>query len=520
MAYLLNVHIADSVPLPVTVGAIALPAGASTAALQLPNNHQVTVSNLPALQAVSAAALPLPTGAATAALQLPNNHQVAVSNLPATQPVSAVALPLPTGAATSALQLPNNHQVTVSNFPASTAVTLPGVASDAFSRLRVSDPVTLLAVQQQYDNNPLLMEGGASGAGVAPTFNSAIRISSLSAAGAGTSFLQSYQYSAYQPGKSQLIAVTFVIGAGVAGVTKDNGYFDSSNGVFFRQNGVTNLQMILRSSTSGAPVDTAIAQASWNMDRLDGTGSSGFTLDVTKAQIWFCDLQFLGMGRVRTGFDIDGVFVVAHEFRNANVLTVPYMQSASLPVQALLTSAGNAASMQFKCCTVISEGGYQLTANVAASTPSISITAASGARTHAISVRPKLLFNALTNRASVVLESFELLVTGNSPVYWELCIGAALSAITWANTNTLFSGVEHTTAATFTNLTNGLVIQSGYVPATSQTKGSIEVQLPIQFPLTLDRAGANRNLGTLTLLVTGLGGASACQASMVLYEVR
>ncbi len=93
-------------------------------------------------------------------------------------------------------------------------------------------------------------------------------------------------------------------------------------------------------------------------------------------------------------------------------------------------------------------------------------------------------------------------------------------AITWADTNTTFSGVEHTTAATFTNLTNGLVIQSGYVPATSQTKGSIEVQLPIQFPLTLDRAGANRNLGTLTLLVTGLGGASACNASMVLYEVR
>lgn len=46
----------------------------------------------------------LPTGAATAAKQLPDNHQVTVSNFPSTQPVSAASLPLPTGAATGAKQ--------------------------------------------------------------------------------------------------------------------------------------------------------------------------------------------------------------------------------------------------------------------------------------------------------------------------------------------------------------------------------------------------------------------------------
>lgn len=102
---------------PVSAASLPLPAGAATAALQLPDNHQVTVSNFPATQPVSAASLPLPTGAATAALQLPDNHQVTVSNFPATQAVSAASLPLPTGAATAALQLPDNHQVAVSNFP-------------------------------------------------------------------------------------------------------------------------------------------------------------------------------------------------------------------------------------------------------------------------------------------------------------------------------------------------------------------------------------------------------------------
>jgi hypothetical protein len=120
-----------SVPtLPVSASSLPLPTGAATAANQLPNNHQVTVSN--ASIAVTAAALPLPTGAATAALQLPNNHQVTVSN--ASIAVTAAALPLPSGAATAALQLPNNHQVTVSNASiAVTAASLPlptGAASE------------------------------------------------------------------------------------------------------------------------------------------------------------------------------------------------------------------------------------------------------------------------------------------------------------------------------------------------------------------------------------------------------
>lgn len=87
----------------------------------------VSIDNFPASQTVDGAVSVdnFPTDYATAAKQLPDNHQVTVSNqitqptTPAdTQPVSAASLPLPTGAATAAKQLPNNHDVTVSNFPA------------------------------------------------------------------------------------------------------------------------------------------------------------------------------------------------------------------------------------------------------------------------------------------------------------------------------------------------------------------------------------------------------------------
>jgi hypothetical protein len=103
-----------------------LPAGANAIG-------SVSVSNLPTTQPVSAAALPLPSGAATdasvqavkTALGTPLQQtggsvavtsmpplpagsnaigQVSVSNLPATQPVSAASWPLPSGAATASAQ--------------------------------------------------------------------------------------------------------------------------------------------------------------------------------------------------------------------------------------------------------------------------------------------------------------------------------------------------------------------------------------------------------------------------------
>ncbi len=63
------------------------------------------------------------------------------------------------------------------------------------------------------------------------------------------------------------------------------------------------------------------------------------------------------MGRVRVGFDIDGVIYYAHQFLNANNLSVPYMQSATLPIRMVVTStsSGSTKTSYFKCATVQSE---------------------------------------------------------------------------------------------------------------------------------------------------------------------
>ncbi len=144
------------------------------------------------------------------------------------------------------------------------------------------------------------MESGATGTGQAVAYSANTRMAALTVnAGTGTCFMQSWEYIPYQPGKGQFHASTFVFGAGVANVTVDVGSFDLANGVFCRQNGIYGLQFVKRSSTSGSAVDTVVSRVDWNIDKLDGTGPSGLTIDETKCQILIIDYQFLGMGRVR-----------------------------------------------------------------------------------------------------------------------------------------------------------------------------------------------------------------------------
>ena len=407
---------------------------------------------------------------------------------------------------------------------------------DAFNRLRVSDPVTLWAVQSQYNTNRLMMEVGSTGTGTsAPTHSADTRLVALATtAGTGTVFFQSYEYVPYEPGKSQLGKYTGVIGAGVAGAVVEFGSFDASNGVFLRQNGATNLQLVLRSKTSGSVVDEVINQADWNIDglniALNGKNPSGQTLDITKDIILVMDLQFLGMGRVRFYFDLEGILYEIHHFEAANTKTVPYMQTASLPVQMLITTTATAGAKTsyFKCASVESEGGISQTDGFPFSTPEAVETAASGARTHLISIRPKTTLNSITNRERFSLNGISMIVTGANSVYWELVIGATIAASTWADVNTTYSGFEYTSVrGAFTNLTSGLVIASGHV-AGAGTGGTSPSVTPIiippivssKYPITLDRAGAVRTLGTLSLLVSGISGTSATRTSIGFTEVR
>jgi hypothetical protein len=77
-----------------------------------------------------------------------------------------------------------------------------------------------------------------------------------------------------------------------------------------------------------------IPQSSFNIDRLDGTGASGFNLDITKIQMWMLDYSWYGAGAIRFGVkNARGEFIFAHRIAHANSLTEAFMRSGNMPAR-------------------------------------------------------------------------------------------------------------------------------------------------------------------------------------------
>lgn len=392
---------------------------------------------------------------------------------------------------------------------------------DAFSRLRISNPLTLFSSQFTYSLNPLLLEQITNGTGATITHDTTNRCALMtfsSTPTGGKAYMQTFEYLPYQPSKSQLTLITFNMNGGVANTLKFAGLSDGVNGFEFRLNGTTKEFAIYSGSSVG---NQTIAQSSWNLDKLDGTGPSGLTLDVTKTQILIIDFQALYVGRVRMGFDIGGKIIYAHQFTHANLVASPYIQTANLPARCGMTCTGTVSTtMNFICCAVVSEGGtedvnlFGYSFQQASGTVSVSDTVF----THLISLRPKTTFNGITNRMRVAYIDTEIFNNGNQPVYWQLVIGQAITSPTWADVNTTYSGVEY--ASGTASGSPAIVIDGGWAASSGGAKGVVNTTVASRYPITLDAAGAVRSLGTISIIAKSVSGAQNCLASIKFREIR
>jgi hypothetical protein len=341
-------------------------------------------------------------------------------------------------------------------------ISIGGTNTDAFGRLRVSQPYTLFDSQNRYaaDNQ---FDVATTGTGTTSFLSNEAAVKmEVTGAGVGSVLRQSYRSFPYQPGKGLLVLATFVMDSSMSlNLTQRVGYYNDQNGVFFqRVDGV--YSFVLRSYVTGSVSNVrTVNQEDWNGDKLDGTGDSGYTLDPSKAQILWMDFEWLGVGSVRCGFIINGQYIVCHTFNNANEITNVYMTTAILPVryEIVTTTAAVAASMKAICCSVISEGGFEQTSidHVARRTtvlgtigstflPVVSIRLASG-RTGAV---------VLPNRVQV-------LPTTNQNYEVALIKNPTLTAASWTAVPT-DSNVEFDVAATAT--TGGSIVQTDYVTST------------------------------------------------------
>lgn len=253
------------------------------------------------------------------------------------------------------IALASGQQVAIDNID----VNIPPNLIDAFSRLRVSNPVIQTSINQSSPlRNLMLTEGQVSGSGTSSSFSLA-RASTTLTVGTTTGLrrLRSTISGLYQPGKSLLILFTFVLGTGQANVKKRVGYFDPNDGIFLQQNGTT-LEWVKRSSVSGTVVETAIAQSNWNSDKFNGTGE-GYTFDATKTHIGFISVEWLGVGNVACGFVYNQKPVVAHSFSHPNIGSSVYMRTANLFLNFEIertVAGGTSESFEAICGSVINEG--------------------------------------------------------------------------------------------------------------------------------------------------------------------
>lgn len=388
-------------------------------------------------------------------------------------------------------------------------------ALDAFGRLRTSPPYTLFETTNQYDASPLLWETVLTATGSSTHLPNESSVRLRVAASGDKVVRQSRAYSRYRPGKSLLVALTMVMGTPAANVRRRAGYFDASNGIFLEESGTT-VNIVRRTFTSGAAVDNAVAQASWNVDKLDGTGFSGKILDLAKANILMVDLQWLGVGRVRVGFDIDGTFYPAHQFLNANSLSTVYMTTANLPLRYEVEATGaigGAADLVAICSTVASEGGYELEYGYQRSSGSItpiSVTTRRPVR----SIRPKATFNSIVNRGQIIAESIDVTAATNN-CYWELVYGGVLTGASFGSAGT--NSIAETDVAA-TAISGGDVILSGFVVAGAGSSRSQTTASPLsRLPLTVDIAGANPI--PLTLVATSFTGTCSLTSAITWREL-
>ena len=210
---------------------------------------------------------------------------------------------------------------------------------DAFGRLRISQPMTLFDSFNRYNQNSEFHQYTSNYAYSLYNSNQGCVVLTVGSNTGDLIYRETSKVFAYQPGKSLLVLESFTFNPLRTGLRQRVGYFDTSNGIYLQANG-SNISFVKRSSVTNNVVELNIPKSEWNYDKLNGDGISKKTLDITRTQILFIDIEWLGVGTVRTGFVIDGEFILCHRFNHANTpsniyndTTLPYMTTACLPVR-------------------------------------------------------------------------------------------------------------------------------------------------------------------------------------------
>ncbi len=386
-----------------------------------------------------------------------------------------------------------------------------GTALDAFGRARFSEPVTIFDSTHIYSESA---QFSSSTSGTATetylTNESSVKLEIGTASG-DKIIRETKRVFSYQPGKSLLILASMVFGAPKANLRQRIGYFGTNNGIFLEQDGTT-INMVKRSYVTGSVVDTKVAKSSWNGDKLDGTGPSGLTLDLTKSQIFWTDIEWLGVGSVRCGFIINGRYVICHTFHNANVNDAVYMTTPNLPLRYEIentAATASASSMKVICATILSEGGYERKVQP-------SLVRMTGLTSVGTSFEPLITIRLASDRLDAIIlpNKYSAQPVSNATYEIALIKDATLTGDSYDTTS--FANFDYDVTATA--LSGGTILRSDYVGSSNQASPQLDVNGSYNWALQLGRTLAGVS-DTLTVAARVTSGTGDIAATFELYDL-
>lgn len=394
-----------------------------------------------------------------------------------------------------------------------------GFSGDLFGRLKVSQPYTLFDSSHRYsqdgDFSDVVIGTGSTVGMITSQSTATLGIGTT----AGCSFIrESKRVFSYQPGKSLQVFQTFVFNPAKENLVQRVGYASSENGVMLELNG-SQLNIIKRTAISGVGTTIVVSQSNWNQDKLDGTGPSGYNLNISKAQILFTEYEWLGVGSVRVGFAIDGKFIPVHQFNHANNIDSTYMTTATLPIRYEILNTGITTSsslMKQICVSVISNGGYErlIKRDVARRTTVVSV----GSTTFV----PLITIRLAPGREDAIIlpKSFSFLGSSANVSILEVAWirNATLSnegALTWESVPGTLNAQKNTDATT---LTGGTIILNDFVSSSNKSDTPLNVESDYNWDLQLGRTQSKIS-DTITLAARAVTGSADCIGSISFYDL-
>ena len=382
-------------------------------------------------------------------------------------------------------------------------VTFSTTSYDAFGRFRISEPFTLFDSSHRYADNGKFATSNTATTSYSFQANTASIDMVVDTTSLAKVYRESYRVFVYQPGKSLQIFNTFVMNSSKANLRQRVGYFSTENGIFLEQS--DNVYFVKRSKVTGSVVETKIAQSDWNIDTMDGTGPSGLTLNLAYPQIFWIDLEWLGVGTVRMGFIVNGQYVHCHSIHHANLSSSPagaYMQTAILPVRYEIENTGVTASsstLKQICSTVISEGGYELSGKMR--TVGLAPTTASNYNLNTANVFYPVINIRLKSTqldAVVIPKNIALVGTTQSDYRYKLVAGANVSGGLWVSAGP-DSAVEYNLSAN--TISGGTDLRSSYLISTGSQSLTVDLR-DGDFKFQLERNSFTGTPLDITLAVT------------------